>query len=102
MPPSDEGPDISQAVPISSRRVRVCVIDTGLDMAHPAVQAAKLEGRLKSVQSWKGSTMDEYGHGTHAAELILRVAPQADLYVAKVANAKSMPSEDTELIIKVG
>ncbi|KAH7122111.1 hypothetical protein B0J13DRAFT_566966 [Dactylonectria estremocensis] len=84
----------------SSRRVRVCVIDTGLDMTHPSVVAAKSDHRLKETKSWLGDMADTYGHGTHAADLILRVAPEAELYVAKVAEGKFMPEKDIPLIVE--
>ncbi|PNP58964.1 hypothetical protein THARTR1_01212 [Trichoderma harzianum] len=49
--------------------------------------------------NFKGNSMeDEIGHGTLVAELILRLAPEATLCVAKVAVAKTMPEEDTQLI----
>jgi hypothetical protein len=34
------------------------------------------------------------------AELLLRVAPEAELYVAKISNTKVIPEKDTELIVK--
>jgi hypothetical protein len=35
----------------SSRRVRVGIIDTGIDISHPSMQAARMLGRLKGFQS---------------------------------------------------
>ena len=63
-------------------------------MSHPSMQAARMLGRLKGFQSWIGS------HGTHVAELLLQVAPEAELYVAKISNTKVIPEKDTELIVK--
>ncbi|CAM1501764.1 Fc.00g037480.m01.CDS01 [Cosmosporella sp. VM-42] len=82
-----------------SQRIKVCVIDTGIDMTHPSVMAAKMGGRLGAVKSWKDRPIDmtdKHGHGTHAAELILRVAPEADLYVAKAI--KWALSQDVDII----
>lgn len=83
-----------------SRRAKVCIIDTGIDLKHPSVQGAKK--RLREMISFKGDSMeDETGHGTLVAELVLRLAPEATLCVAKVAVAKTMPEEDTQLITRV-
>ncbi|QYT04619.1 hypothetical protein H0G86_011524 [Trichoderma simmonsii] len=82
-----------------SRRAKVCIIDTGIDLKHPSVQGAKK--RLREMISFKGDSMeDETGHGTLVAELVLRLAPEATLCVAKVAVAKTMPEEDTQLITR--
>ncbi len=73
-------------------------------MKHPALQAGQQQGRLKGKRSYKGEAndiSDRYGHGTHAAELILRFAPEAELYVAKVADGGTMVHEDTRLIVEV-
>ncbi|HHB89988.1 MAG TPA: hypothetical protein ENK60_01615 [Anaerolineae bacterium] len=72
--------------------VRVAVLDTGCDMAHPDV---KDRVRKSKDFSGKGSAQDGNGHGTHVASIIAGsgaasqgkyrgVAPQAELYIAKV------------------
>ncbi|KAJ4857128.1 subtilase family domain-containing protein [Trichoderma breve] len=55
------------------------------------------------MKSFKGDSEDlndEIGHGTHIAELVLTLAPEAILCVAKVAVKRVMPQEDTNLISK--
>lgn len=87
-----------------SKRVKVCIIDTGFDETHPALQAAKLMKRIVAMKNFKGDAFnldDEIGHGTHMAELIQTLAPNAELCIAKVAVANAMPQEDTKLIIEV-
>lgn len=86
------------------QRARVCIIDTGFDARHPALIGAQLNGTLKGMKSFKGDPSDlndEIGHGTHMAELVTLLAPEAELYIAKVAVANMMPQEDTKLIIEV-
>ncbi|KAL6896479.1 hypothetical protein GGI43DRAFT_429027 [Trichoderma evansii] len=86
-----------------SKRVKVCIIDTGFDERHPALKGAKLMGRIVATKNFKGDPRDlndEIGHGTHIAELIQTLAPEAELCIAKVAVANAMPQEDTKLIIE--
>ncbi|MFI7610460.1 S8 family serine peptidase [Nonomuraea terrae] len=72
--------------------VKVAVLDTGADPAHP-----DLEGRIAGSADFSGSgdTVDRNGHGTHVAATIAGsgaagggrhkgVAPGASLYVGKV------------------
>lgn len=88
----------------SHKRIKICIIDTGIDITHPSLKAAKLMGNLGEMKSFKGDSEDlndEIGHGTHIAELVLTLAPEAILYVAKVAVKRVMPQDDTNLISKV-
>lgn len=66
--------------------VKVMVIDTGMDVEHPELKG-KLKFGMDMIQKTTDIT-DNYGHGTHIAGLIAGnrtgVAPDVDLYVAKV------------------
>lgn len=68
--------------------VKILVIDTGIDQDHPDLKHAFKFG----INMFERSTdvTDHYGHGTHVAGLIVGsktgVAPEAELYVAKVLN----------------
>lgn len=42
---------------------------------------------------------DIFGHGTNVAHLILKVAPEADLYIAKISQGQEQEGED--LVVKV-
>ncbi|KAK4102094.1 subtilisin-like protein [Parathielavia hyrcaniae] len=75
-------------------RVKVAVLDTGLDVGHPSIQA-NIE-RIRDVKSWlpanratKGG--DTCGHGTHVTGLLLDMAPDCDVYVAQVADNDLVP-----------
>src|SRR5262249_28657466 len=70
--------------------IKVAILDSGADFSHPA-----LEGRIKEYEDFTGSAtrLDEDGHGTMVAGIIAAdqafgsatgVAPEAELYVAKV------------------
>ncbi|RMJ09255.1 hypothetical protein CDV36_011131 [Fusarium kuroshium] len=71
------------------KRIRIAVLDTGYD---PEAIMFKTPKRKRRIQKWKdfvmeGSTArrDEDGHGTHVLSLVMKVAPAADIYVARVA-----------------
>ncbi len=78
--------------------ITVAVIDTGLDLSHPA-----FEGRLAPTSLWRdlidydqnpqdqiaaGANGAMYGHGTAVAGLIAQVAPKAKILPIRVLNAE--------------
>ena len=74
--------------------VKVAVIDTGIDCAHPDL-AANCAGGYNAIDSSK-PPMDENSHGTHVAGTIAGaldgkgvagIAPKASLYAVKVLDA---------------
>jgi subtilisin family serine protease len=74
--------------------VKVGVIDTGIDLKHPDLQA-NIKGGFNAINPLK-SPNDDNGHGTHVAGIIaalnnsigvIGVGPNIDLYAIKVLNA---------------
>jgi serine protease AprX len=76
----------------TGKGVKVAVLDTGCDLNHP-----DLKDRIRATQDFtgKGNVQDGNGHGTHVAGIIAGsgaasggryrgVAPDAELYIAKV------------------
>ncbi|KPM41849.1 hypothetical protein AK830_g4744 [Neonectria ditissima] len=101
LPDTSSYPQAVSGSKTPSRRVRICVIDTGIDLMHPGVRGGMAGQRLKELKSWKNGPTDmtdNYGHGTHVADIIFRTAPEAEIYVAKIADAKYLPEEDELLI----
>jgi serine protease AprX len=74
--------------------IKLAVVDTGIDESHPDFQ-----GRIMATKSFVGdSADDDNGHGTHVASIVagsgaksngkyVGVAPEANLYIAKVLRA---------------
>jgi subtilisin len=73
----------------SGRGVRVAVIDSGIDAAHPAV-AGPVNGYLAISEEADQLVYDTephsdaYGHGTACAGIIRSIAPECELYSIKV------------------
>ena len=79
----------------TTAKVAVAVIDTGIDLRHPALNAATgtncIAGRRRSSPA-----QDDHGHGTHVAGTIAArtgsgvagVAPGTKLYAVKVLDAQ--------------
>lgn len=76
-------------------RVKVAVLDTGIDWNDPLVRGAK--ERIVKWKNWAGDcedqapdspqqVHDEAGHGTHITALLLRIAPEAKVYIGRVAD----------------
>lgn len=73
---------------LAKKRIRIAVLDTGYDP--DAVFFNR--GRKRRLQGWqdyvdKGQlhAKDEDGHGTHVLSVLMKVAPAADIFVARVA-----------------
>lgn len=69
----------------SYHRVRIAIIDSGIDPTHKDVIArASRFVDFKSFIPKETDRRDDSGHGTHVAMILLKVAPEADIYVARV------------------
>ncbi|KAL6838095.1 hypothetical protein V8C40DRAFT_231593 [Trichoderma camerunense] len=91
----------------SPQRIRIAVLDTGIDFNHSAIAEAREKGRMKNewCYSWVGDTSDTTDddnelHGTNCAYLLHKVAPEADIYVEKVFRQNSLRFYEAENISK--
>lgn len=71
--------------------VKIAILDTGLDYEHPEIWACR--DNIKDSHNWlpegpENVAQDLTGHGTFVTGLLLDCAPDADIYIAKVANKK--------------
>lgn len=95
--------NLLETTTVGKPRVRIAILDTGLNKKHPQVkqilEAPNDEKRIKKCRSWvpgvvgtditdkKGILLadeDIDGHGTHCAMVAHKVAPDADIYVARI------------------
>lgn len=68
-------------------KVRIAILDTGISL--PEEHIWNFEDRIKDFKSWLRTNEDDKtedfdGHGTHAAALLLKTAPNANIYIARV------------------
>ena len=88
-------------------RIKVAILDTGLDIGHPRIQASR--ERILDCRSWLGgpdgakmaAIDDPCGHGTHITGLLLDVAPDCDVYVAQIADSREPRPISARRIAKV-
>ena len=97
----------------NDKRIRIAILDTGVDCEHPyiATNWAPGEAANNYGKFYKDFTAnpavdtkprDECGHGTHVAGIILRLAPYAELYVARIFRNEDLREDsnnDTETTI---
>lgn len=80
-----------------ARPVKVAILDTGVDVANPEIE----KNLKKKIMKWKGfpevskPLTDVNGHGTYLACVLMRTAPNAWLYIARIFDEKKkcVPAE---------
>ncbi|KAL1860721.1 hypothetical protein Daus18300_009064 [Diaporthe australafricana] len=82
--------DLSSKFP-STQQVKIAILDTGIDLNHPDIQARS--ENIKAKHNWlneksKNIVHDIGGHGTFVTSLLLDYAPDAEIYIAKIADKK--------------
>ena len=89
-----------------NKHVRIAILDTGVDATHPEVRDAFGRKQIRGFfpdssdsESALDPHNDENGHGTHGTSVLIRVAPTATIYVARVADQEGNLNYDH--IIKV-
>lgn len=74
------------------KRVTIAILDTGYDDGAAFFQSPRRRVRLQKWRDWVVGAQepkDADGHGTYILSLIMRIAPEANLCVARVARKPS-------------
>lgn len=91
--------------PWPGQKVRVAIIDTGVRKEDAEIAAAEVTQRIRGYRNFTSSDLndceDKAKHGTMVARLFLTVAPQAELYIAKVADKQEMLANQLHRITEV-
>jgi hypothetical protein len=85
-------------------RIRIAVLDTGYDADAVFFQPHVRRNRLIKWKDWvedAGKPQDCHGHGTHLVSLIMKIAPEADICVARVAKDPSGLGNASENVAEV-
>ncbi|KFY06829.1 hypothetical protein V492_07706 [Pseudogymnoascus sp. VKM F-4246] len=84
------------------RRVRIAVLDTGVDIKHPDISRELQEGRIK-VHDFVTDSInieDLSGHGTHCTSVVAKFAPNAEIYVGRVFQTSQASDTSPEVLKK--
>jgi subtilisin family serine protease len=77
---------LNQAPKKANQRVKVAVIDTGVDLANNDL--SPYERRIKFLRGNAEDNKDYDGHGTMVVQLLLSLNPNIEVYVYKVADSR--------------
>lgn len=72
------------------RPTRIAVLDTGCHCDAPFFLSPENQPHLKDWKDWVDHTddfQDSHGHGTQMISVIMKIAPRAHIYVARVAKS---------------
>lgn len=76
------------------KSIKITILDTGIDRRHDAIEAREeaIKERLNYHNEPQKVIPDLNGHGTFTASLILDYAPDAELYIIKIADKNARPT----------
>lgn len=87
------------------RNIRIAILDTGFYEEEEDYFLQGAESRIKLKENFCGpdpkDCQDYHGHGTHVARLLLRFAPEADIYVAKVSDSRFLEKTTMDRLVRV-
>ncbi|KAK4082401.1 uncharacterized protein Triagg1_2213 [Trichoderma aggressivum f. europaeum] len=88
--------------PWPEKKVRIAVIDSGVKEEDAEIAAAAITERIRGYRNFTSPDInnceDQIDHGTRVARLLLTVAPEAELYIAKVTDATRIPKNQLHRI----
>ena len=85
--------------------IKITVIDTGFEETIPFFHSPLRHSQLKLQKDWVKNSLDPTniaGHGTHIVSLIMTIALEADIYMARVAeDRKGLEGVSGEIVAKI-
>lgn len=100
--------------PENEQRVRVTVIDTGIDGSHPYILSRRWKSKDKNAAQPlfcdfaqsnpscdKHDPIDEDGHGTFIAGIMLQIAPDIELSIARIGVTRKSIRNDAHIGEKI-
>ncbi|KAL5089025.1 hypothetical protein Trisim1_006167 [Trichoderma cf. simile WF8] len=97
----------------NQQRVRVTVIDTGIDGSHPYILSKRWRSKdenateplfcdfAKPDSVRKHDPIDEDGHGTFIAGILLQISPDIELSVARIGVTRASIQDDAQIGNKI-
>lgn len=95
--------------------MRVTIIDTGIDCSHPFIQSNGWSSYDRNAEKFlfcdfanqdEGrdvhEPIDQDGHGTFIAGILLQVAPDIELSVARIGSTRESIQKDDRVNEKIG
>jgi hypothetical protein len=81
----------------SKEKVRIVVLDSGVDLNDSkikfAIKFGRINDRSRSFVGRPEDLQDTHGHGTHIAKLLLETAPCAEIFIGKICTGKMINDE---------
>ena len=90
-----------------SWKIKIAVIDSGVKKNDPRIRGArkaylgKIRGCRNFVTSDPEDWDDGFGHGTLVSLLLMQVAPEVEIFVAKVSNGQYIEKDKLHCIARV-
>lgn len=69
-------------------RVRIAILDSGVAADHPHITRPVIAGVTVTSKGYSEGFQDNLGHGTSICALIQKMAPDADIFVAKIFDGR--------------
>lgn len=85
-------------------RIRIAILDTGFDPESPFFSSRVRNARVKGWKDWVSNSpehQDQDGHGTHVMSLAMKIASEADIFMARVAKGAEDLQEASQNIAEV-
>lgn len=88
-----------------NEKIRIAIIDSGVSTRDKEIDkyisGKRIVGQRNFFRPGVDNCEDFHGHGTTVAKIVLQVAPQAEVFVAKVTNSQSISDKELDNVREV-